>query len=805
MASDLNPVATLINIAMLEVPARFNNMEYVHPSESLASDRSYLPLDVNLSGERKNGLAEDIWFYGQLILNETKRQLSFAYPEARVTTQMLDSQPNLKSFVGKDLTVLAWRWARSVRSPNPAFSHAKVPLISSFVLTERSGQGAYLKPVINGDSYRFEVAFGEIPEAARQGTKPPGKGAGFRCILSGAAIEGSYIKSEGQAGRLDSTMVAILAESSGGRVYLPATAEHEKVARAAKSNLRPSQKMLGKSADQLPLYGMHDYADIFTDRQLLMMSTFAENITKVHGCIQKQALAAGLSDDDRTFLQGGRGARAYADAISLYLSCALSRLATYNNTCCFWNIKGGSVTFIFARQAIAMCWDFIEINPLAKMSGNWEGAVDWVCDVVRNLPSRGTAAVWQGNATEATPTVPPVVISTDPPYYDNIGYADLSDFFYVWLRQSLKTSFPSLFATISTPKEDELVATKYRHGTKDKAEAFFLSGMTKAMERIRSLAHPAFPITIYYAFKQSETAADGTTSKGWATFLSAVISSGLSIVGTWPIRTERTSGVKAATNSLASSVVLVCKPRELNAPSISRREFVRQLNAVLPESLDQMTMGSGGGKSPVAPVDLSQAIIGPGMAVFSQYTSVLEADGSPMAVETALQLINRFLAEDDFDADTQFCLHWFEQYGWDTGRFGEADTLARAKGTSVDGVKHSGVLQASEGKVRLMKWGEYSNKWDPKSDQRLPIWEVLHQLIRVFNADGETGAAQVFSAVQSKAEAARQLAYRLYTLCERKNWAEDARAYNEVVTSWSGIEAAASKEPSLIQRELFDN
>jgi putative DNA methylase len=398
------------------------------------------------------------------------------------------------------------------------------------------------------------------------------------------------------------------------------------------------------------------------------------------------------------------------------------------------------------------------------------------------------------------------VISTDPPYYDNIGYADLSDFFYVWLRRTLRPIFPTLLATIAVPKSEELVATPARHGGKEQAEAFFLDGMTKAMSNLTLQAHPEGPITIYYAFKQSDTENEaGTSSTGWVTFLDAVLRSGLQLTGTWPIRTELGNRLRSTdSNALASSIVLVCRKRPTDAPSISRRGFLRELNNVLPEALDEMTKGSGGDRSPVAPVDLSQAIIGPGMAVFSKYSAVLEADGKPMSVRTALQLINRFLAEDDFDHDTQFCLHWFQQYGWKEGKFGDADTLARAKGTSVDGVKQSGVLYATGGIVRLLKWPDYPSDWDPVNDARLPVWEALHQLIRIFKTDGESGAGALLAAVQTKAESIRQLAYRLYTLCERAGWAEDARAYNEIVTSWPAIEAAAARVPGPHQAELFD-
>ena len=366
--------------------------------------------------------------------------------------------------------------------------------------------------------------------------------------------------------------------------------------------------------------------------------------------------------------------------------------------------------------------------------------------------------------------------------------------------------FPDVFATLTVPKTEELVATPFRHGGKEKAEAFFLDGMTQAMHRLAGQAHPEPPITIYYAFKQSDTDVESrTSSTGWETFLEAVNRAGLALTGTWPMRTELSNRmVGSGTNALASSIILVCRPRAKDAGTISRRQFIRDLNTTLPPALDAMTRESEGLHSPVAPVDLSQAIIGPGMAVFSKYSAVLEADGTPMSVHTALQLINRFLAEDDFDADTQFCLHWFEQYGWQTGRFGEADTLARAKGTSVEGVKQAGVLDAAGGSVRLLKWAEYPADWDPQTDQRLPVWEVLHQLIRVFHTTGETGAGSIFAAVQSKAESARQLAYRLYTLCERAGWAEDARAYNELITSWTAIESAAAREPAAQQRSLFD-
>jgi putative DNA methylase len=552
---------------------------------------------------------------------------------------------------------------------------------------------------------------------------------------------------------------------------------------------------------------MTKFSDLFTPRQLVALTGFSDLLTEAREKIRKDALAAGGSDDAHGLDVGGTGARAYAEAVSVYLAFALSKLADRGSSICTWFTERDSTRNTFSRQAIPMTWDFAELNMLLAGTGSFEGAVAWTAESLEGSSQSQKAA---GIAVQAEAQTQRIsigkLISTDPPYYDNVPYADISDFFYVWLRRALRPVFPGLLATMAVPKTDELVAFAYRHGGKEGAESFFLNGMTQAMHALAELSHPGAPLTIYYAFKQSETETDaGTISTGWVTFLEAVHRSGLALTGTWPMRTELANRMRGMeSNALASSIVLVCRPRSSDAPTISRRAFQRELNQVLPEALDEMTRGSGDERSPVAPVDLSQAIIGPGMAVFSKYAAVLEADGSPMSVKTALQLINRFLAEDDFDADTQFCLHWFEQHGWRDGRFGEADTLARAKGTSVDGVKQAGVLYATGGVVHLLKWADYPDDWDPERDPRLPVWEVLHQLIRVFKSEGESRAGPVLAAVQAKAEPARQLAYRLYTLCERAGWAEDARAYNELITGWSAIEYTAAKESGPRQRTLFD-
>lgn len=793
-ASDLNPVAVLISKAMIEIPPKFPRHAPVGP---LSPGERNERLDFKKIWPGGTGLAEDVRRYGAWMLTEANKRIGHFYPPIEITTEMARERPDLKPLVGQKLPVIAWLWARTVKSPNPAFSHVNVPLASTFILSCKEARQAYVHPIVEGHRYHFTVKMGIPPAEAEEGTKAVGRGANFRCLVSDTAISGDYIKAEGQAGRMGTKLMAILAQGTSSRVYVAPTPEMENIAATAEPTWKPSGDVPARlTGGTCVPYGLKQWGDLFTQRQLVALTTFSDLVIEARELIRKDSLAVGIADDVQGLEAGGTGALAYAEAVSIYLGCALSRLASYNNTICYWNMKGGSVGQIFVRQAIPMSWDFIEINPLEKMSGNWTGGIEWVSAVLDELmPGVG------GIATQIDAACLPdhqsnLVFSTDPPYYDNIGYADLSDFFYVWLRCSMKSVFPGLFATLAVPKAEELVATPSRHGGKEQAEVFFLEGMCRAMRRLADQEHPAFPISIYYAFKQADTGSEGTASTGWETFLDAVFRAGFALSGTWPLRTERNSGLKNDTNSLASSIVLVCRKRPTDAPTISRREFIRELNGVLPEALDEMTKGAGSEHSPVAPVDLSQAIIGPGMAVFSKYAAVLEADGSPMTVHSALLLINRFLAEDDFDPDTQFCLHWFEQHVWGEGAYGNADTLSRGKGTSVDGMKVAGILHSGAGKVRLLKWAEYPGDWDPKSDTRLPVWEALHQLIRALKQGGESASGSLLAALGGKAEAVRQLAYRLYTLCERLGLAEDARVYNELITSWTGIESAAGAVPT---------
>jgi putative DNA methylase len=799
-ASDLNPVAVTINKAMIEIPPRFAGRPPVGPPRP-AEKQSRLHDDWR--GAR--GLAEDVRRYGAWMREQAEKRIGHLYPNITVTTAMATDRPDLAPLVGQSLTVIAWLWARTVKSPNPAFGHVDVPLASTFVLSSKDGKQSYVEPVLVGDTYRFTVKGGTPPAEAAEGTAA-GKRGGFYCLLSRSPIDYNYIRTEGTAGRMGARLMAIVAEGARGRIYLAPTAEHEAIARQATPDWRPEVKLHGKCRVNVSNYGLDTYGDLFTARQLVALTSFSDLVQAAIARCRHDAVAGGMADEGVGLDANGSGATAYAQAVGVYLAFIVEKLAEAHSSLCTWSNapKNELVVSTFRRQALPMTWDFGEANPFADSSGSLTKTAEAIARVLPLSLSAGSTSYALQSDAQTQSVSKAKVISTDPPYYDNIGYADLSDFFYVWLRKSLKPIYPDLYATLAVPKAEELVATPYRHGSKENAEAFFLEGMTQAMHNLAEQAHPAFPVTIYYAFKQSDTKGDaGTSSAGWETFLEAVLQAGFALTGTWPMRTERDArSIGIGANALASSIILVCRKRASDAPTISRREFIRELNAALPIALDEMTRG--GVNSPVAPVDLSQAIIGPGMAIFSQYAAVLEADGTPMRVKSALQLINRFLAEDDFDHDTQFCLHWFEQQGWATGRFGEADVLARAKGTSVAGLQATGVVESGKGELRLLRSAELPSDWSPESDTRLPVWEALHHLIRALNLDGESAAGALLARMPARAEPIRALAYRLYTLCERKGWADDARAYNELVTAWSGIEQAAGEAGVLGSQAQLD-
>jgi putative DNA methylase len=788
-ASDLNPVAVLINKAMIEIPSRFAGKPPVNPESRKGQAHSG-------SWKGAQGLAEDVRYYGQWMRDEAKKRIGHLYPQIEVTAEMAKARPDLKKYVGQQLTVIAWLWARTVNSPNPAFANVAVPLASTFMLSTKVGKETYVEPVIEGSSYHFTVKVGNPrdAEAAKNGTKLS-RGANFRCLMSDTPIASSHIYGEANAGRMGARLMAIVAEGDRGRVYLAPTPEMEMIALTAQPEWKPDVFMPENPRwFSPPLYGLKTYGDLFTPRQLTALTTYADLVQDARERVKLDAIHVGLPDDSKALQQTGTGARAYADGVGVYLGMAISKMADAQSSLCRWKTTMDQSIATFGRQALPMVWDFSEANAFGEMAGDPLVSLKNMMRVVDQLPATLAGHVKQADAQTQTWSAG-AVVSTDPPYYDNIGYADLSDFFYVWLRRSLKSTFPDLFSTLAVPKAEELVATPYRHGGKEKAETFFLDGMTEAMHRLAEQAHPAFPVTIYYAFKQAESdGADGTTNTGWDTFLAAVIEAGFAISGTWPMRTELSNRmIGSGTNALASSIVLVCRRREASAPTATRREFVAALKGELPQALAHLQKGN------IAPVDLAQAAIGPGMAVYTRYAKVLDADGKPIPVRAALALINQTLdealaeQEGDFDADTRWALTWFEQVGFAEGDYGVAEQLSKSKNTAVTGLVEGGILVSKAGKVRLLKPDELPADWDPGADKRLTVWEMVHQLIRVLEAGGEGAAAELVGKLGTHAETARELCYRLYTLCERKKRAAEAMAYNGLVQSWPEITRLAGE------------
>jgi putative DNA methylase len=794
-ASDLNPVAVLINKAMIEIPPKFAGRPPVNPEWQKNKDL------IGREWKGAQGLAEDVRYYGKWMRDEAEKRIGHLYPKIAVTAEMAKERPDLKPYVGKELTVIAWLWARTVKSPNPAFREVDVPLASTFMLSTKAGKEAYVDPVTEGGGYRFMVKSGKPYDAAatKVGTKLA-RGANFRCLMSGTPIAGDYIKAEGKAGRMGARLMAIVAEGERGRVYLSPTSEQEVAAKKAKPEWKPDGAFVEDARAFTPcLYGLNEWQKLFSDRQLEALTTFCELLDKAAKLIREDALQL-MPEDSKLLREGGDGANAYAEAAAIYLAFALSKQADLGNTLCAWEPIAQCPRHVFGRQALPMVWDFAEGNPLGSSSGAWvvfiEGIAKAFGRAFEVAPSVAAGRAKQDDASTQSISRDKIV-SSDPPYYDNVPYADLSDFFYVWLRRGLRHSLPELFGTMAVPKSEELVATSYRHGGREKAERFFLTGMTKAMQRVCEQAHAAFPVTIYYAFKQSETASDaGTASTGWETFLDAVIHAGFGISGTWPMRTENESRLRGiSSNALASSIVLVCRPRLADPKSATRREFVAALQRELPDALRHLQAGN------IAPVDLAQAAIGPGMAVFTRYREVLDAQGKALTVREALALINETLdtalaeQEGDFDPDSRWALAWFEQYGFDEGEYGVAETLSKAKNTSVSGLADAGILESKRGKVRLLAPDQLPAEWDPDTDPRLTAWETVHHLIRVLSSGGESAAAGLVAKLGAKAETARELAYRLYTLCERKKRAADALAYNGLVQSWPELIRLAKDRP----------
>ena len=802
-ASDLNPVAVLINKAMIEIPPRFAGKPPINPEGRNSVDLK--------TWNGAQGIAEDVRYYGKWILDKAKKRIGHLYPKVEITTEMVEARPDLGPYASHKLTVIAWIWVRTVKSPNPAFAQVDVPLASTFMLSTKAGKEAYVEPLVEDGGYRFTVKVGKPKDVAgaKRGTKLS-RGANFQCLMSGSPIAPQYIKDEGTAGRMGTRLMAIIAKGTRGRVYLEPTHEHGRVALEASPEWRPGITISG-STQYLGVkpYGMDRIDQLFTDRQLIALTTFSDLVSEAREQIRHDALSSGLPSDPKPLCEGGMGSSAYADAVCVYLTFAVDRLADYNSSIATWKPSGQQVMQTFMRQAIPMTWDFPESNVLGLTAICWKNCVKYSSD---NLSATAGVALKTeagvanlGDASTQTISANKV-ISTDPPYYDNVPYADLSDYFYVWMRRSLKSVFPDMFTTIAVPKSDELVAFAYRHEDgKAGAEAFFLGGMTQAMRRIVELAHPSFPVSIYYAFKQAESDdAGGTKNTGWDTFLAAVIDAGFAISGTWPMRTELANRIRGSeSNALASSIVLVCRKRAANAPSATRREFINALKAELPVAFAHLQRGN------IAPVDLAQAVIGPGMAVYTRYGQVFEAGGEKLSVREALALINQTLdeilaeQEGDFDADTRWALTWFEQMGFSEGEYGLAEQLSKSKNTSVDGMVDAGILESKRGKVKLLRPDELQTDWDPATDKRLTTWEMVHHLIRALTNGGEDAAAALVAKLGAKAEVARELAYRLFAVSESKKRASEALAYNGLVQSWPEIDRL-SREVKITETEQGD-
>ncbi len=767
LAGDLNPVAVLINKAMIEIPPRFAGMPPVHPD-----------IDKTLTTwDRAQGLAADVEAYGRWMREEAKRRIGHLYPDA--------TGPS-----GEKLTPIAWIWARTVESPDPSWS-GHVPLVASWTLVNKPGKPkAWIEPVIDRDAQtiRYEVREGGEPSRGR--TVKRGNGT---CIATGAAISGDYIKAESRAGRIGQQLMAVVAEGQGGRDYCCITADDISAAVIEDPIQEPSSGVaLDPRNIWITTYGIDEWWKLFTQRQLVALTTFSDLLTEVGQQVVEDALAGGLADDGVRLRDGGRGATAYADAVVTYLAFAVDKCANLWSSIVTWMNDRGAFRETFARQAIPMTWDFAEANPFSKSGGSWSLCLSKVCKSLAAFSAQGEAEAVQRDARVRVSECAGSIISTDPPYDDNISYADLSDFFYVWLRKNLFRVWPDECSTLLTPKAEELIANRYRAGSRQEAEEHFESGMADFMAQVVQYQKADMPATIYYAYKATETRDGEVRATGWDTFLQAVLDAGLRVNTTWPIRTESPGRILArGTNALASSIVLACRPRSDQASLATRGEFIAALREELPEAVRILQTGN------IAPVDMAQSTIGPGISVFSRYAKVVEADGSSMQVSAALGIINDVLGEvldgeeAELDSDTRFALTWFSEFGYSPGPAGDADSVANAKNTSLAGIEESGIGEARAGKFRLYERSELPPSYSPVDDLRRTVWESVQHLIAALERS-ESEAAELLHTLGGYGERARQLAYLLYQKANDKGWAAEAGAYNTLITAWPSLRAGAA-------------
>lgn len=775
-AHDLNPVAVMINKAMIEIPPKFAGMRPVNPNAGRQGS-------ANAGWKGAAGLAEDVRYYGEWMKQEAYKRIGHLYPKVKVP----------KEQGGGEATVIAWIWARTVKCPNPACG-CEMPLVRSFVLSKKKGKEAYIKPNFIDGKFEYEVKNGKIKE---EGTVVR---TGAHCLACGTSVSLEYVREEGQAQRIGAQMMAVVAEGNNGRIYLAPDLEQIHAAKVDEPEDVPISDLPEKALSfRVQVYGMKQHRQLFTNRQLTALTTFSELVGKAQQKAEADAVAAGMNNDHIALAEGGIGARAYGESIGTYLAFVIDKLSDRLSTICGWDngVKYETVRNTFSRQSLAMSWDYAEANPFSRSSGCFENCLDWIAKSFIALPANPISVAKQYDA-QSDCGLRNIMVSTDPPYYDNIGYADLSDYFYVWMRQSLKNTYPKLFRTMLVPKNEELIATPYRHdGSVEKARNFFEDGMYKTCCQIHTYAREDVPVTIYYAFKQSESESDEksgekTASTGWETMLSAIIRSGFAITGTWPMRTEMANrSIASGANALASSIVLVCRKRPETAMSCTRRDFINALHREMRPALEKLQSAN------IAPVDLAQSAIGPGIGVFSRYKSVLESDGKPMTVRAALQIINQELdayyneQEGELDRESRFCVDMFSQYAFNNLKFGDADVLARAKNTSVQALAERGVMMAAKGEVRLLTREEIPEKVDSHEEC---IWLLTQQLARAMERGGVKECAQVAVELRgSNAENAKALAYRLYTICERKKWAQEGYAYNNLVVAWPDIQSMAAQ------------
>ncbi|MCI9350230.1 MAG: DUF1156 domain-containing protein [Oscillibacter sp.] len=745
-AHDLNPVAVMINKAMIEIPPKFAGQPPVHPDATV--------LEGGWRGAA--GLAEDVRYYGEWMKQEAFRRIGHLYPKVK------DGQ-------GKERTVIAWIWARTVKCPNPACG-CEMPLVRSFTLSKKRGKSAWIEPVYKDGELSFVVHNEGI--AKLEGTVSRKGGV---CACCGTPVEFPYIRAEGRAGHMGTRLSAVVAEGENSRIYIKPDKEQILAAQVDKPEDYPTAQLPNNPRDfKTPNYGMTDFSDLFTNRQLTALTTFSGLVAEA----QAQVVADGGSEE-------------YGQAVGVYLAFVVDKLTDYHSSICSWNPPRDGIRNTFGRQAIPMVWDYAEGNPFSGSSGCFGNMLEWIIKCVAELPANQQGEVSQFDA-QSDCGLRNIMVSTDPPYYDNIGYADLSDYFYVWMRQSLRTTYPELFRTMLVPKAEELIATPYRFdGSMEQARAFFEDGMLQTCKQINKYAQDDVPVTIYYAYKQSETNDDQTASSGWETMLSAIIQAGFSITGTWPMNTERSGRtIGVGTNALASSIVLVCRKRPIDAPMCTRRDFINTLKRELKPALQKLQASN------IAPVDLAQSAIGPGMGVYSRYSKVLEADGTPMSVRSALQIINQELdlyfneQDGELDKESRFCVELYTQCAFNDIKFGEADVLARAKNTSVDKLRSDGVLYSEKGVVHLLTREEIP--MEVSKDKG--IWLLTQQLTRAMETDGVMGAAKIVKEFfTSEPERAKALAYRLFTLAERRGWAAEAYAYNSLIVAWPDVQSKAAE------------